>query len=335
MNASKLLFMTTMMIGTILVISSENWLGIWMGLEMNMLSFIPIIFEGKKTNSAESCMIYFLIQSISSMFMLMLVLTDLSLTMLPYMEDKLKNIMLLSSIMIKLGVPPFHFWFPEIVKKMEWTNSLILMTWQKVAPLTILSYLLINSPYTPMLIMLSVIVGAMGGLNQTSIHKIMAFSSINHMGWMIACMKLNNSLWMGYLAIYSLILIMMVYIFQKHSISYINQLYLCSSSMSEKSLIIILFMSLGGLPPFLGFLPKWMVIQVMVVYNTYPTLIIMVLSSLITLFYYLRMINSNLLIYSSSWKWNMQANNQVMSNKLSIFLILLNMSLPLILIFML
>nr|YP_009127040.1 NADH dehydrogenase subunit 2 [Peirates lepturoides]AHH93170.1 NADH dehydrogenase subunit 2 [Peirates lepturoides] len=330
-NVSKLLFFSTLITGTILVLSSETWLGMWMGLEMNMLSFIPIMFKSKKTSSAESCMIYFLVQSIGSILMLMLVLTNSSLMMLPYAADELVNIMLVFSMAIKLGMPPFHFWFPEIIKKMEWPEGLILMTWQKIAPMTILSYLFPETIIAPILIMSATIIGAIGGLNQTSIHKIMAFSSINHMGWMIACMKLNNSLWIMYLMIYSIILVMMVFIFNKYSVSYINQLTL-SSNFAEKMLIIILFLSLGGLPPFLGFLPKWMVIQTMVISNTFPTLIIMILSSLITLFYYLRLISSNLLINSPTWKWNITSSS-ILQPKWSIFMIMLNLALPMILTF--
>nr|YP_009040483.1 NADH dehydrogenase subunit 2 [Peirates arcuatus]AHF21744.1 NADH dehydrogenase subunit 2 [Peirates arcuatus] len=329
-NVSKLLFIMTLITGTILVLSSETWFGMWMGLEMNMLSFIPIMFKNKSMKSAESCMIYFLVQSIGSILMLMLVLTNSSLMMLPYVADELVNTMLVFSMAIKLGIPPFHFWFPEIIKKMEWAESLILMTWQKIAPLTILSYLLSESKITPILIMTSVIIGALGGLNQTSIQKIMAFSSINHMGWMIACMMLNNTLWITYLLIYSIIVIMMIYIFNKYSTFYINQLTLFSSNFSEKMLIIILFLSLGGLPPFLGFLPKWMVIQTMITSNTFPTLIIMILSSLITLFYYLRLISSSLMINSPSWKWTTLSSIQP---KWSTFMILLNLTLPMILTF--
>nr|YP_010596149.1 NADH dehydrogenase subunit 2 [Catamiarus brevipennis]WAJ48481.1 NADH dehydrogenase subunit 2 [Catamiarus brevipennis] len=330
-NTSKLMFSLTLIMGSILTISSESWLGIWMGLEMNMISFIPILFKSKSTNSAESCMIYFLVQSIGSILMLMIVLTNPSLMMLPYVEDKLVNTMLVFSMLIKLGAPPFHFWFPEIIKKMEWTESLILMTWQKIAPMTIMSYLIVSSPMIPIIVSLSVITGAIGGLNQTSIKKIMAFSSINHMGWMIACMKLDNLLWMLYLLIYSIIITMMISLFKKYSASYINQLTMNSSTFSEKMLIIILFLSLGGLPPFLGFLPKWMVIQTMIISNTIPTLIIMIMSSLITLFYYLRLISSSLMINTPSWKWNMQTYS--IDPKWTIFMIIINMSLPVILTF--
>nr|YP_010596109.1 NADH dehydrogenase subunit 2 [Ectomocoris horridus]WAJ48441.1 NADH dehydrogenase subunit 2 [Ectomocoris horridus] len=330
-NASKLMFFSILIISTTLVISSETWLGIWMGLEMNMISFIPILFKSKKTSSAESCMIYLLIQSMGSILMLMLVLTNSSLMMLPYAEDELVNTMLTFSMMIKAGIPPFHLWFPEIIKKMEWAESLTLMTWQKIAPMTVISYLINSLSITPILISMSVITGAIGGLNQTSIKKIMAFSSINHMGWMIACMKFNNLMWMTYLLIYSTIITMMIYILNKHSVMYINQMSFPSFLFTEKTLIIILFFSLGGLPPFLGFLPKWMVIQSMITSNAIPTMMIMIMSSLITLFYYLRLMSSSLMINSSSWKWNIQPT--INKSKWTTSMITLNLILPVVLTF--
>nr|YP_007374651.1 NADH dehydrogenase subunit 2 [Sirthenea flavipes]ADU58097.1 NADH dehydrogenase subunit 2 [Sirthenea flavipes] len=324
LNISKILFLTTMILGTIMVISSETWLGIWMGLEINMLSFVPVMYTFKNPRSAEGCMIYFLIQSIGSILMLMLILSNSLLVMYHLIVNELLNMMLMFSIMIKLGMPPFHFWFPEIMVKMSWSNCAILMTWQKIAPMMVLMQLVPNCQQMTLIIIMATIIGAIGGLNQTAVKKIMAYSSINHMGWIVACMKFNNILWIEYILIYSVILIMMIVMFSFYSISYINQMSLNSGYM-EKTLIAILFLSLGGMPPFLGFLPKWMVIQTMMMSNTLFTLTIMVLSSLITLFYYLRMISTNFMINSPTWKWNLTTKP---SPYISAFMILINMSLP-------
>nr|QKY63819.1 NADH dehydrogenase subunit 2 [Triatoma longipennis] len=326
LNSSMILFLTTMVLGTSIVISSETWLGMWMGLEMNLISFIPILYKSKNMSSSESCMIYFLIQSLSSMLMLMSVLLNSSIVISPIMGEEFINMALLLSMMIKLGVPPFHFWFPEILEKMSWTNCTILMTWQKIAPLCVMSHI-VKNPILPIIIALTVIVGAIGGLNQTSLRKILGYSSINHMGWMIACMKFNNEFWLNYLVIYSTIVLMMTILFNSYSSFFINQIVNSSPSFMEKTLIIILFLSLGGLPPFIGFLPKWLVIQSMISSNSITIMFIMIMSSLITLFYYLRLISSTLLIFSTSIKWNM---NLKMSPSLAMLMITINVSLPVI-----
>nr|QKY63897.1 NADH dehydrogenase subunit 2 [Triatoma rubida] len=326
LNSSTILFSTTMILGTSIVISSESWLGMWMGLEMNLISFIPLLYKSKNMTSSESCMIYFLIQSLGSMLMLISVLMNSSIMISPIMGEEFINMALLLSMMIKLGVPPFHFWFPEILEKMSWINCSILMTWQKIAPLCIMSYI-INNPMLPSIIALTVIVGAIGGLNQTSLRKILGYSSINHMGWMIACMKFNNEFWFNYLLIYSTIIVMMTALFNSYSSFFINQVINSSPSLMEKSLIIILFLSLGGLPPFIGFLPKWLVIQSMISSNSVMIMFIMIMSALITLFYYLRLISSTILIHSTSIKWN---QNKKINPNLIMLMISVNVSLPVI-----
>nr|DAC84437.1 TPA_asm: NADH dehydrogenase subunit 2 [Rhodnius pictipes] len=328
LNTSKMFFLFIMAISIVIVISSESWLGMWMGLEMNLISFIPILFSSKNNSSSESCMIYFLTQSLGSILMLMSVLLNSSFMLTPLMSEELFNTMLMFSMLIKLGVPPFHFWFPEILEKATWSNCFILMIGQKIAPLFILSHVISSMPVV--IIMITAMTGSIGGLNQTSIRKIMGYSSINHLSWTMACMKFNNEMWPLYWLIYSLITLMMIIMLQEYYSFHINQLLSLNSSFMEKSLIITLFLSLGGMPPFIGFLPKWLVIQAMITSSSITTLMIMIMSSLITLFYYLRLISSTLLINSSSMKWY-QTNE--MNSNLIMLMLMINISLPVVLTF--
>nr|AZB51179.1 NADH dehydrogenase subunit 2 [Triatoma rubrofasciata] len=326
LNSSMILFSATMILGTSIVISSSTWLGMWMGLEMNLISFIPLLYKSKNMSSSESCMIYFITQSLGSFLMLISVLLNSFSMTSPIMGEEFNNMILMLSMMIKLGVPPFHFWFPEILEKMSWMNCSILMTWQKIAPLCVMSYV-VNSPILPLIIALAVIIGAIGGLNQTSLRKMLGYSSISHIGWMIACIKYNNEFWIEYLIIYSMIILMATALFNSYSSFYINQMINLSPSFMEKSLIIILFMSLGGLPPFIGFLPKWLVIQSMIDDYSMTIMFIMVTTTLITLFYYLRLISSTLLIYSASISWY---TNKKMNSSMVMLMITINISLPVI-----
>nr|YP_009472895.1 NADH dehydrogenase subunit 2 [Aphelocheirus jendeki]AST10099.1 NADH dehydrogenase subunit 2 [Aphelocheirus jendeki] len=321
-NSSKLLFLTTLIMSTILVISSNNWFSLWMGLEINLISFIPIMSYMKNNFSAESCMLYFLVQSMSSVLFLFFIL--LSITLLK-MNNILIETLIMSSMMIKMGSAPFHFWLPEIMEKMNWVNCMILMTWQKIAPMTILSYLSQNNKLLLIAAMTGTVIGAMGGINQTSIRKIMAYSSIAHLGWMLACMTMENEMWIYYLMIYSFIVIMLSNMFNYKSILYMNQLNFTSKSMMEKITYLILLLSLGGLPPFLGFLPKWMVIQSLMNNQMYLTLTVLVMTTLITLFYYLRMSSTMIMMNSSINKWNTLSYN---NNKLLMINITVNFMLP-------
>nr|YP_009485578.1 NADH dehydrogenase subunit 2 [Amblythyreus gestroi]AVZ00714.1 NADH dehydrogenase subunit 2 [Amblythyreus gestroi] len=328
-NSSKLLFYITLIMSTLLIISSDNLLGMWMGLEINMISFIPILSKNKNMMASESCMIYFLTQSMGSILLISTILMNSLIMVSPSLINETISIIMIMSLMIKLGAPPFHFWFPSILEKMSWSESFILMTWQKIGPLIIISHIINKESTLPIIVIMAVTVGAIGGLNQTSIQKIMAYSSISHLGWMFMCMKYNNQLWIWYLLIYSFIIMMMTYMFNYFSANYINQLNMNNSSLMEKLLLTTMFMSLGGLPPFLGFLPKWMVIQNMILSNSTTILMIMILSTLITLFFYLRMISTVMMINFSFPKWTNNSKSKSFSSKM----LLVNLLLPVIAMF--
>lgn len=227
----------------------------------------------------------------------------------PFVGKELFNMILAIRMLLKIGAPPFHFWFPEIIEKIRWSTCLILITWQKLAPIYILSCTVdIRRLFISMAIPVMVLVGSIGGLNQTSIRKIISYSSIDHIGWIIACIKFNNRIWIFYFFIYTIILISIIYVFQFHSAYYINQYSNKRLNFIEKIIIIVSFIRLGGLPPFLGFLPKLIVIQLIIINQSYIISIILVSSTLITLFYYLRLIGSILLINNSTTKWNFTIN---------------------------
>lgn len=212
------------------------------------------------------------------------------------------SIIIIISICIKIGVPPFHFWFPEIISKINWLKCYILITLQKIAPLTILST--INHNFILILIIsLSVLTGAIGGLNQTSVRKLIAYSSINHIGWMIRCIYINNNRWIIYLLIYTAILTPITLWLYINKIYYINQINIYVNTSTEKLIVSIIILRLGGLPPFIGFFPKWIVIQYIIEINIKWTIIIIVICSLLTLFFYIRIIRSFYLINRSVNSW--------------------------------
>nr|YP_010596136.1 NADH dehydrogenase subunit 2 [Polididus armatissimus]WAJ48468.1 NADH dehydrogenase subunit 2 [Polididus armatissimus] len=324
LNFSKVLFMTMMVFGTSVSLTSSTWIGMWMGLELNMISFIPLIYKYKVNSTYESCMIYFLIQSTGSILMLVSVLNNALAAISPYVASELFFTMLMISMLMKMGVPPFHFWLPEILNKMSWLNCMVLITWQKIAPLFILSFI-VNNQLMPIIVLMAVLVGAIGGLNQTSIRKIVGYSSINHMGWMISCMKIDSNMWVTYFLFYSTLNGMLIYVFNHLNASHMNQFSNHEMKFSEKILITSLLMSLGGLPPFLGFLPKWMVIQSMIMDKSFFMLIVMLMTSLITLLYYIRLTSSIMLINSSTMKWMSFKSLKI---QIVLTMMLINMSIP-------
>nr|YP_002971058.1 NADH dehydrogenase subunit 2 [Ilyocoris cimicoides]ACJ69508.1 NADH dehydrogenase subunit 2 [Ilyocoris cimicoides] len=330
-NSTKMLFLATLIGSTLLVMSANNWMAMWMGLEINMIAFIALVSKNNNSSSSESMMLYFLIQSLGSIVLLMMILMN-SMMMInsTVMLSLVKNILMIS-LMLKLGAAPFHSWMPEIMEKMSWLNCAILLSWQKLAPLTVMSNIMEGSNLILIAAMMSTITGAIGGINQTSTRKIMAFSSISHMGWMMASMKFENEMWMLYLIVYSMITVTTSIMFNYYSTYHINQIPMNYKSVMEKIMYSTMFMSLGGLPPFIGFMPKWIIIQSMMEKELYLTITVLMLTTLITLFYYLRMISTLILLSYSINKWMIVLKKQ--SKVVQLMLICPNLMLPLVSIF--
>ncbi len=193
------------------------------------------------------------------------------------------------TLILKLGAAPFHFWFPNVIENISWINRALLITWQKLAPIMILFYLIKINYIFLIFIIISTFVGAIGGLNQVSLRKLLAFSSINHIGWIISAIIFNETLWVIYFVIYTLINLSIIYIFNIFQIFYLNQIYsLFINSYYLKFRLLISILSLGGLPPFLGFIPKWLIIQSILFIKLNLINIFLICIRLVTLFYYLK-----------------------------------------------
>lgn len=303
-NPSKLLFLICLTIGILISVSSTSLLGVWIGLEINLLSFIPLIINTNNLLSTEAALKYFLNQVLASLVLLFLIIFIINNYIFIFFNRIYSHFinLIVCTILIKIGAAPFHFWLPQVIDKIRWINNLTLITIQKIAPIIILSYI-INSRFLVLIIILNIIIRAIRGFNQTSLRKIMAFSSINHIGWIFIGLIFNEALWLNYFFFYCLFSIAIVLIFKTFNLSFIKQTFSLKINYLQKILIFCSFLSLGGLPPFLGFFPKWIIIQFIVDFNI-PLLTIIVICSLIILYFYLRICYSAFILYNhfNIWK---------------------------------
>nr|UFZ12852.1 NADH dehydrogenase subunit 2 [Chloroniella peringueyi] len=304
-NFSKSIFLIFLISGTLISISSNSWFGAWMGLEINLLCFIPLMSNTSNSISNESALKYFLVQALASSVLLFSIIMEaihsgeLSFELFPYFNQ----IMLNSALLLKLGAAPFHLWFPSVMESLDWINSLILMTWQKIAPLVLMSYSL-NCKFIYFISILCLLIGAIGGLNQTNLRTLMSYSSINHLGWILSSMMISESLWVIYFFFYSFLSFSVIYFFFYYKIySFIQINSLFSSFPMIKFILFMNLLSMGGLPPFLGFLPKLLIIQNLIYNNSLFMIFCMVMTALITLFFYIRLSYSSFLIMSLNLKW--------------------------------
>nr|YP_009047833.1 NADH dehydrogenase subunit 2 [Lista haraldusalis]AHB23426.1 NADH dehydrogenase subunit 2 [Lista haraldusalis]UNP24725.1 NADH dehydrogenase subunit 2 [Lista haraldusalis] len=300
-NSNKMFFMFMMFFSTLISISSNSWFGCWIGLEINLLSFIPLISNSKNMSSSEASLKYFLIQSIASINFLFCIILKM-IIFKNFMYNNFISIMINSSLLMKMGSAPFHFWFPNIVEGLSWLNNFILMTWQKITPMILMSYYF-NNFFMNIIVIMNVIIGSIGGFNQTSLRKLMAFSSINNLGWMIMSLKISENLWIMYLYMYTFLISMMCFLFYMINMYYLNQLYSYNKNYAIKFFFLINFLSLGGLPPFIGFFPKWIIINFLMMNNYLFTTFIFISMSLIMLFFYIRIIYSSFMFNYMKLKW--------------------------------
>nr|AAT37260.1 NADH dehydrogenase subunit 2 [Desmognathus conanti] len=279
--------------GTIITFISNHWFLAWVGLELNTLAIIPIMSKMHHPRSTEAAIKYFLIQSMASALLLFATMLNAWYTgewTITNMQTQTPLLLLTTALMIKLAVAPFHMWLPDVIQGLDLMTCLILSTWQKLAPMTLMIQISeINTTLLMTLGMLSLLVGGWGGLNQPQLRKMMAYSSIAHLGWMMIVMSYSPNLTLLNLMIYLLLTTSMFLLMMKMSSTNINKM--ASSWMKNlplTSTMIIILMSLGGLPPLSGFMPKWLILEEIIKQNI-PLATMAVMSTLLSLFFYLRL----------------------------------------------
>nr|YP_011021632.1 NADH dehydrogenase subunit 2 [Paraschizogynium plumachela]WQM21763.1 NADH dehydrogenase subunit 2 [Paraschizogynium plumachela] len=287
------MFLWFLMMTIFISINNNNMFYIWLLLEINMMMFIPLM-KSNNTIFFSSMIKYFIIQSIGSSLLFL----SLTLSYQNMFNNMNMNILVNLSMIMKLGMFPFHMWLPQICEGMSWASNIILLTMQKFIPLFVMSF---SSTFLMTLVVpLSAITGSMGMFYQNSIRKLLAFSSISHMAWMSYMFGSSSLSWLMYFIIYSLISFSIFFMVNKMKI---NSLWQMKKSSYYSFSIILSFLSLAGLPPLLGFLPKWMVIF----YSNYNMILfILIMSSLINIYTYSRllypsMINSPLTLMKFSY----------------------------------
>nr|QXM16399.1 NADH dehydrogenase subunit 2 [Scelimena melli] len=300
----KALFITTMVLSTLISMTANSWLGVWMGLEINMLSFIPLMSYDSTYNLEVSSIKYFIVQTIASITLIMAFITFM-LNKTTQLKENISMMMTLA-LTLKIGGSPMHFWLPEVMENLSWNNCIILMTWQKIAPMVAISYIKSNGPLMTVIIVSSAMVGAIMGMNQVSLRMLMAYSSINHVGWMLAAVKTNMMIWLLYIIVYSMLTSLISYVFKLTNNMLINELFInYNNNKPLKFTLMTSMLSLGGMPPLLGFLPKWILIQELAAQSSPLVLTILILSSTITLYFYMKLFLTGGVLSFKENKWNL------------------------------
>nr|ADL09060.1 NADH dehydrogenase subunit 2 [Geopelia striata] len=292
---AKLISTLSLILGTTITISSNHWMMAWTGLEINTLAIIPLISKSHHPRAIEAMIKYFLVQATASALLLFSSMSNAWATGqwdITQLTHPTSCLLLTTAIAMKLGLVPFHFWFPEVLQGSPMITALLLSTAMKFPPITIL-FLTSHSLNPTLLTTMAITSAALGGwmgLNQTQIRKILAFSSISHMGWMTIIVMYSPNLTLLTFYLYTL---MTATVFLSFNTTKVLKLTTMMTSWTKTPMLsatlMLTLLSLAGLPPLTGFLPKWLIIQELTKQKMTTAATTMAILSLLGLFFYLRL----------------------------------------------
>nr|ABL11161.1 NADH dehydrogenase subunit 2 [Elaphe moellendorffi] len=286
----------SIILSTTMITSTTHWLMVWVCLEINTLSMIPLISKTNHPRATEAATKYYLIQTMASTTMLFAATTNAMTTSnwdTHLMTEQMTMNIITMALMMKMAAAPFHFWLPEVSQGTTTLTTLIILTWQKIAPLMILltTHNKTNITLTLTSAILSITIGGLGSLNQTQLRKLMAFSSIAHTGWIMATLTMTPNISMLTFMMYTMATIpmfMLINLTTSTTIKDIGTMWTNSPYIMMISSSTIL--SMGGLPPLSGFMPKWLILNNMISLNMITEAIMMATMSLLSLYVYMQLV---------------------------------------------
>nr|QKI84843.1 NADH dehydrogenase subunit 2 [Aspidoscelis gularis] len=303
--------------GTLITMNSNHWLLAWLGLEINMMAIVPMISKTHHPRATEATIKYFLAQTGASLLMLFASSTNawyMGTWDITQLTNPTSCTTLTIALCMKIGLAPMHLWLPEVMQGTTLKMALIIATWQKLAPMSLI--LMTSNSHSKLLLMLmatlSIIIGGWGGLNQTQLRKIMAYSSIANMGWMMIILQQAPKLSTLTLLLYIMMTTTMFMTLtpqKTKTIKTIGTTWTLSPSLTIITMLTLT--SLGGLPPMTGFMPKWLILEKLLSENMTPLATITAMATLLSLFFYLRLFyTTTMTIFpnttNTTQKWRLQ-----------------------------
>lgn len=321
------------LLGQIVMISSGNLISIYLGLELMSLALYALIaLRRDNVTATEAAMKYFVLGALASGFLLYGMSMvygatghlDLAEVAKVIAAGKAENlalvfgiVFLVSGLAFKLGAVPFHMWVPDVYQGSPTAVTLILGAAPKLAAFAITLRLLVDglhglaADWQPMLMILAVLSLAIGNLTaiaQTNFKRMLAYSTISHMGFVLlglmsgsvagkpdlASAAYGASLFymltyvLTTLASFGIILLLSRQGFECEQIDDLKGLN--RRSPWHAAIVLLLMFSLAGIPPLVGFYAKLAVLQALISAGHVTLAVIAVLFSLIGAFYYLRVV---------------------------------------------
>jgi len=309
-------------LGMMVMISSNDLMVFYIGLELQSLAlYVLASFNRDQLKSSESGLKYFVLSALSSGLLLYgcsLIYGFSGSTNFEIINNSMNSdnygltfgiVFILVGLAFKISAVPFHMWAPDVYEGSPTAVTLFFALVPKVAALTVfirflyVPFVSMIEQWQPILIFLSIasmIFGAIAAIGQSNLKRLIAYSSIGHMGYALAGLSVGSNEGIQSSIVYlSIYLVMNLAFFSCLLMLKRNDEYFETiddlSGLSKNhpvlslSLLIILF-SLAGIPPLAGFFAKFYIFKAVIEQSMYFLAIVGLLSTVIAAFYYLKII---------------------------------------------
>ena len=314
-------------IGMMLMVSSNDLLSLFVSLELQSLAlYILVSFSKEDFNSSEAGVKYFVIGSLSTCIFLFgasliygLVGSTNFSEISQFMSDQYSVpllpivglIFILVSLSLKISAAPFHMWTPDVYQGAPSIVTAFLSTAPKIAIFGVFIRVLVYPfgeiivDWGKILVILSIfsmLIGSLGALKQDDLKRLMAYSTINHVGFILMGLVPGSEDGVTAICIYLIIYITMnlgVFLFilnmrrDQLNVTKIKDLSgLYKTEPLIAGCLAVLFFSMAGIPPLAGFVGKLLILNIVIDNNLFFLAIIAVICSVISAFYYIRLVKS-------------------------------------------
>ena len=315
----------TSVLGMILMISSYDLIVFYLGLELQSLSlYILASFKRENERSTEAGLKYFVLSALATGLLLYgssLIYGFTGSTNFEIISKNLDSnnigavfgiVFIIIGLAFKVSAVPFHMWTPDVYEGAPTSVTSFFALIPKIAAITVfirfmyVPFLNVIDQWQTIIVFISIasmILGATAAIGQKNIKRLMAYSSIGHMGYALAGLATGTNSGIQSTIIYLIIYLTMnlgafgcIFMLKRENIFYENINDLSGLSKNHPllalSFLIILF-SLAGIPPLAGFFAKFYIFMSVIETKMYTLAIIGLLTTVVSAFYYLRIIKIN------------------------------------------
>lgn len=313
------------LLGAMLLISANSLITMYLGLELiSLSSYALVAFNRDSSRGSESAMKYFVLGSMASgllLYGMSMIYGATGSLELQAISESVKAtgggdvllvfglVFLVAGIAFKLGVAPFHMWLPDVYHGAPVAVTLFISTVPKLAAFA-MAYRLLHSAVGPLhgdwqqmlafLALLSMAIGNLAAIMQTNLKRMLAYSTISHMGFVLLGLLPGTAEGFGAAMYYVIVYALM-------SAAGFGMLILLSRNGEEAELLddfkglnqrhswyaavmAMVMASMAGFPPFVGFFAKWLVIKAAIDAGLLWLAVLAVVLAVVGAFYYLRVI---------------------------------------------